>query len=94
MLEDRDGNLHTGSYVDEAAANTVFEYYPLLGPKYNPTLKVKDRVDSRESLDRMICSRFEIPESAVELRRRLIIQVEDVDGAISSIVHAADDDQS
>ncbi len=88
MIEDRDGNLHTGSYVDEASASTVFEYYPVeLGPKYNPTLKVNDRVESKEGLDRMICSRFEVPDSTVELRKRLIIRVEDVDGAISQIEH-------
>ncbi|MCP5117940.1 MAG: hypothetical protein GY953_44555 [bacterium] len=86
ILEDREGNHHEGSYVDESSARRVFEYYPLLGPKYNETLKVRDRVESRESLDRMICARFEVPDSTVETRQRLIIRVEDVDGAISEIV--------
>lgn len=93
MIEDQDGNLHTGTYVDEASASAVFEYYPLLGPKYNPTLKVNDRVESKESLDRMICSRFEVPGAVVEQRKRLIIRVEDVDGAISQIEHTPSEEK-
>ncbi len=86
IVEDPEGNQYVGAYVDESSANRVFEYYPLLGPKYNETLKVRDRVEAKESLDRMICARFEVPDSTVKTRKRLIIRVEDVDGAISEII--------
>ena len=85
VIEDADGNLHTGMTVAESDTSRLFEYFPLLGPKYNPALKIRDRVGSRESMDRMICARFEIPTAGVEARRRLIIRVEDVDGVVSEI---------
>jgi hypothetical protein len=72
--------------VGEVDAERLFRYFPLLGPKYNRTLIARDRVEPRERMDRMIAARFEIPEPAVKTYRKLIIRVEDVDGAVSEIV--------
>ena len=85
ILEDQKGNLHQGMTVAEVDAKRLFQYYPLLGQKYNDSLKIRDRVESGESMDRMISARFEFPEEAIGERKRLIIRVEDVDGAISRI---------
>jgi len=86
MLEDAAGVRLEGMMVGEVDAERLFRYFPLLGPKYNRTLIARDRVGPRERMDRMIAARFEIPEPAVKTYRKLIIRVEDVDGAVSEIV--------
>ena len=85
-MDDPDGNLLEGTAVAASAAAGLFQYYPLLGPQYNDSLIVRDRVEPRESMDRMICARFEVPDSTAELRRKVIIRIEDVDRAVSEIV--------
>ncbi len=85
LLEDAEGKRIEGMRVGEVDAERLFRYYPLLGPKYNRSLIARDRVEPREQMDRMIAARFEMPEAAVKSCRRLIIRVEDVDGAVSEI---------
>jgi hypothetical protein len=84
-LVDADGNRHEGATVADVDVTRVFQYYPLLGPKYNRSLILRDRVESKQSLDRMIAARFDLPESAVQLRKQFLIHAEDVDGAVSEI---------
>lgn len=86
FLEDHAGKRLDGMPIGEVDAERLFRYYPLLGPKYNRSLILRDRVEPREAMDRMIAARFEIPEPDVKTYRRLIIRVEDVDGAVSEIV--------
>ncbi len=85
-LEDPDGKLLAGDAVSANTVARLFKYYPLLGPQYNDSLMVRDRIQPHETMDRMLCARFTVPDSTAELRRRLIIRIEDVDGAVSEIV--------
>jgi len=86
ILEDSTGLPHVGKPVAEIHVDQLFEYYPLLGQKYNETMKMRDRAEPDESMDRMICALFNLPANSIEARRRLIIRVEDVDGVVSEIV--------
>ena len=56
--------------------------------KLNPVLKIRDSVEPHQSMDRMICANFDVPDSTIETRRRIIIRVEDVDGVVSEIAEA------
>ena len=84
-LVDEDGKPHSGMVVAEADARRLFEYFPLLGQKFNDTLTIRQSVAPRQGMDRMIAARFEISEARVRARRNLRIRVEDVDGAVSLI---------
>jgi hypothetical protein len=75
--------------VSEGDAQRIFEYYPALGQKYNPSLVARTRIAARQSMDRMLAARFEVPEKELQARRRLIIRVEEVDGAVSEIAERA-----
>ena len=86
FLDDADGNRLEGTLVADSEAARLFEYFPLLGEKFNKSLIIRNRVEPRESMDRMICARFEAPDSAVDLRQRVLLRIEDVDGAVSEIV--------
>jgi hypothetical protein len=83
---DSAGERIEGYTIAEADAARLFEYYPLLGQKFNESLVARARIKPRQSLDRMISARFEIPEAQLRSRKRLQIRVEDVDGAVSEIV--------
>jgi len=84
-LEDRQGDLIEGAVVSEVDAQRLFQYYPVLGQKYNPSLLARTRIQPRQSMDRMLAVRFEISEKAVQQRKGLTIRVEDVDGPVSEI---------
>ena len=84
-IEGKDGKTTEGSVISEVDAKKMFEYYPLLGQKYNDSLLSRERIAPHQQLDKMTCARFEIPEAQVQARRKLIIRVEDVDGAVSEI---------
>src|SRR6266542_1938402 len=44
ILEDASGKAQEGFAVPEVDARRLFEYYPLLGKKYNDTLVIKDKI--------------------------------------------------
>ena len=84
-LETKDGKMYTGTSVSEVDAQTLFKYYPVLGQKFNDTLRVRDKIAAHQTVDRMIAARFEVPESQLIDRARLIVRVEDVDGPAAEI---------
>ncbi len=84
-IEDAKGNFIEGRVSSEPDAQRLFQFYPVLGQKFNDTFRARDKVASRQSMDRMVAVRFEIPESAIAARKNLRIVIEDVDGAVSEI---------
>lgn len=84
-MEDQQGRVLEGAVASEVDAKRLFDFYPVLGQKYNETLLMRTKVGPRESMDRMVAVRFEIPEKLLEARKQLRIRVEDVDGAVSEI---------
>ena len=74
--------------VEGADAQRLFQYYPLLGQKYNDTLKMRDRIAPRQTLDRMIAARFEIPQAELDKRKRIAVRVEDVDGPFGELTES------
>jgi hypothetical protein len=75
--------------VSEVDAARLFEYFPLLGQKYNDSLIARTRLEPHRTLDRMIAAKFEIPEAQLQARKGLRIRIEDVDGAVSEIAEGA-----
>jgi hypothetical protein len=84
-IEDKDGKEIEGAAVAEADAKRLFEAYPLLGQKFNTTLLLRDRINARQSEDRMIAARFEIPVAELNARKQLTVRIEDVDGPVSEL---------
>ena len=84
-LDEPNGKTDEGAAVSEVDAQRLFQYYPVLGQKYNDTLKIRDRIKAHETMDRMIAVRFEIPQAKVDARKNLRLRVEDVDGPSGEI---------
>ena len=82
---DGQGYLVEGSTISDSDAARLFDYYPLLGQKYNDSLTIRSRIQPRQTVDRMIGVRFEIPEAQVLSRKNLKIRVEEVDRGASEI---------
>lgn len=86
LVDDASGKPVEGASVPEIDLRRVFEYYPILGQKFNDTLVMKDKVAAHQSQDRMIAARFEVPVAAIDGRKKLTVRIEDVDGPVSEIV--------
>ena len=84
-IVDKDGKTIEGTQVSELDARRLFEYYPALGQKFNDSLIMRDKIPGRASMDRMIVSRFEVPESTLENRKTLKLRIADVDGPESEL---------
>jgi hypothetical protein len=85
-LTDAQGGLLEGNTVSDADATRLFEYFPLVGQKFNDSLVARTRIPPRHTIDRMIAAHFDVSEKALRARRNLRVHVEDVDGAVSEIV--------
>ena len=85
-LEAQDGATHQGMVISEVDAKRLFDYFPILGQKFNSSLLMKDRIAPKASEDRMIAARFEIAESDLKARKKLTVRIEEVDGAVSELV--------
>jgi len=84
-IEDKDGKTLEGAGVSELDARRLFQYYPALGQKYNDSLLIRDKIPGRQTMDRMIVARFEVPEAALQSRKKLIVRVVDVDGPVAEL---------
>jgi len=80
------GQNLTSMPVSEVDAKRIFEYYPVLGQKFNNSLLTRDKIPAQHSEDRMIVARFEIPVTQLDARKNLTIRIEDVDGPVSELV--------
>lgn len=78
------GSTEEGSMISEVDAKRMFEYYPVLGQKFNASLLPRDRIKARESVDRMVAVRFEVPEKVLQQRKDLRVQIVDVGSPLVS----------
>lgn len=70
----------------ETDAKRLFDYYPVLGKKYNANLTIRQKINSGESIDRMVTVRFGATDEQIQKRGALRIVITDVDGAKTEIV--------
>ena len=80
------GNTEEGSIISEVDARRLFEYYPVLGQKFNATLLPRDKIAARASVDRMVAVRFEVPEKLLQQRKDLRVKIVDVGSPVVSEV--------
>jgi hypothetical protein len=80
-----DGVEVEGKTFGDADAERVFAYYPLLGQKFNDSIRMRDKIGAAETWDRMIAAHFPLPEALLEARRGIRIRIEEVDGVVSEI---------
>ena len=76
----------TGQIISKADMDTVFQYMKLLGPKFNPLLGIGDKIGPRQTVDRMVAARFELPESDIEARQAIHLLFTDVNRAEMELV--------
>jgi hypothetical protein len=85
FLDKADGAPMDGAVFAEIDAQRAFQYYPVLGKKYNATLVLRDKIEPGQSVDRMILVRFSAPDELVRGRKAIRILIKDVDGPRSEI---------
>jgi len=85
-MDKPDGSSVEGQTVSEGDARRLFQYYPVLGQKYNDSLIIRDRIKPHATLDRMIAARFEIPVAKLDARKRLKLSVVDIDGPSGELI--------
>jgi hypothetical protein len=84
-LEPAKGDASDGNTISKSDIDNMFRYEKLLGPKYNDTLSLQDRIPAHKTADLMTGARFELPESAMNGRKSIRLRIEDVDGATAEI---------
>jgi hypothetical protein len=85
LILDLDGQKTEGAVVADMDAKKLFEYYPALGQKFNDTMKMRDKVQPKETVDRMVMVRFEAPEAKIKANKGVVVRIEEVDGLISEL---------
>jgi hypothetical protein len=85
-LEPAEGATLDGMGVAKSDIENVFKYNPILGPKFNDVLGIKDKIAPHQRLDRMAGARFEIPEAQAEDRKAIHLHIEDLDGVTADLV--------
>jgi hypothetical protein len=86
-LEPASGAAVTGDTVSELDAKRLFDYFPHLGQKYNPSLLVRDKINPGQSVDRMIAASFKVPVAQIEIRKAIRLRIQDVDGIVVELVN-------
>lgn len=84
-----DNQKHVANIASDVDARRLFDYYPVLGQKFNPSLVMRDRIESGQTLDRMLAVSFTAGEAAIVNRKGLRLTITDVDGGKSEIISGA-----
>ena len=79
------GEAVEGTPISKFDVENVFKYEKLLGEKYNDVLSIRDKIAPHQTADRMVGARFELGEAAIDARKSIQLQIEDMDGAIAVI---------
>lgn len=85
-IEDSKGNKTEGTQIAEMDADRLFEGYPALGQRFNPNLKIRDKLPAHATADRQFSVHFPMTAAAVAARKRFIVTVRELDGLESQIV--------
>lgn len=85
VLQPATGEAVTGTPISKFDVDNLFKYEKLLGDKYNDVLSIPDRIGAHQSVDRMVGARFELGEAAIDSRKSIKLQIQDMDGAIALI---------
>jgi len=80
-----DGTTLDGDQVAQIDLDRVLGFLKLYGPRYNPVLKAKDSFTGSSQTDRTIVASFARPVADIERRKGFIIEVDDVDGAVTRL---------
>jgi hypothetical protein len=75
-----DGKEVEGSTIARTDVNRVFDYYKVLGQKFNETLIMRDTVGRGKTMDRMVAVTFALAEPDIEKRKSMKLRLHDVDG--------------
>lgn len=86
FLDTADGKSLPGDIFSDVDAQRMLEYYKVLGPKHNKTLIRRERLDSGQSVDRMIAARIDANDEAVHDRKAIRLIIHDVDGPKSEVI--------
>jgi hypothetical protein len=79
------GDRTDGTPISKFDVENVFKYEKLLGPKFNDVLSIRDKIGPHQTVDRMVGARFEMGESALDLRKSIEVSIEDMDGTVADI---------
>jgi hypothetical protein len=83
--EEKNGNRLESTIISDVDSQRVFDGIPLLGKKYNPSLVVQDKLPGHATWDRMIGTRFDVPDAQLQQRKRFIVSIEEIDGNMYEI---------
>lgn len=86
FLDTKDGKQLDSANFAETDSKRMFDYYKVLGKKYNATLLTRDKIEPGQTVDRMIAVRFTVPDAQVGNRKDVRLVIEDLDGLKSQVV--------
>ena len=75
-----DGKEKEGHTLARSEAEDVFKFMPLVGPKYNQVLVMRDKVPGKVSIDRMTAATFALEEKDPIERKSVRLRLTDMEG--------------
>ncbi len=80
------GKVIMGRFIPETDTKNLFLGVPELGEKFNSSFRIKERVEKKASVDRMLAFAVDVPVSVLEARTKLVVRIREVDGPVSELV--------
>lgn len=72
-------------FIPETDTKNLFLGVPDLGEKYNPSFRIKEQVEKKTTVDRMLAFVVEAPLEVLEARTKLVLRMREVDGPVSEL---------
>jgi len=88
-MTDASGTVSEGSAISEVDATNLFQYFPALGQKFNPSMIDRTRIRGGQTMDRMLAIRFDVSQKVLDARKGLRIHIVELDGPEADLVEGA-----
>lgn len=88
VLARQDGQSLAGDQVAQGDLDRLLGYYAAEGPRYNETLKVRSKLPGKTRRDWTVAASFPVAKNAIDERRGLVFEIDDVDGVRVTVTEA------
>jgi hypothetical protein len=85
FVEEEGGKSTEADVFSDVDAKRTVEYYATLGKMYNPSLVIRDKIASGQTVDRTLTLNVPMGEDRLAARTRLILKITDADGGVVEV---------
>ena len=86
ILTTAEGETLQGTFAAQMDTDRIFDAFPVLGQRYNPSLVSREKIAPGKLVDRMVAASFDVAPAIIEGRKKLLLRIEEMNRLVTELV--------